>query len=113
VGFGLQAPAAIPVEVRAARRRVFRLSREVGAEGVRLERPAPFEPGEVVEIRLLLPDDPDPLAVRAVIELTEEEDAEGGLRGGSALRLLEPPHEAQRALHAYVARRLGLPFIRT
>jgi PilZ domain len=108
VGFGLQAPAAVPVEVRAARRRVFRLSRAVGEEGVRLERPAPFEPGEEVELRLVLPDGDETLSLRAVIELSEEDLAEGGARGGSGLRLIEPPHEARRALDGYVKRRLGL-----
>jgi hypothetical protein len=81
----------------------------VGEEGVRLERPAPFEAGEEVEIRLVLPDGDETLSLRAVIELSEEEAAEGGARGGSGLRLIEPPHEARRALDGYVKRRLGLP----
>ena len=76
---------------------------------MRLERPAPFEPGEVVEIRLVLPDGDETLSLRAVIELSEEEAAAGGERGGTGLRLIEPPHEARRALDGYVKRRLGLP----
>jgi hypothetical protein len=109
VSFGLQAPAAVPVELRAPQRRVFRLSHEVGEEGVRLAAPAPFEVGEPVQIRLLLPDSDEPLTLRAEVALVGDESEAGGARGGCGLRFIEPPREARQALTSYVARRLGLP----
>jgi Tfp pilus assembly protein PilZ len=109
VSFGLQAPAAVPVELRAARRRVFRLSHEVGEEGVRLAAPAPFEVGEPVELRLRLPDSDQPLTVRAEVALVGDDREQDGAVGGCGLRFIEPPHEVRRALAAYVAQRLGLP----
>jgi hypothetical protein len=107
VGLGLQAPAAVPVEVRASQRRVFRLSLAIGEEGVRLARPAPFELGERVEVRLVLPDGAE-LTLRATVEAVDDED-ERADQGGRALRFISAPHDARHALHAYVARRLGLP----
>jgi hypothetical protein len=97
----------VAVEVRASRRRVFRLSLEIGEEGVRLERPAPFELGERVELRLAIPDG-EQLTLRATVEAADDED-ERADKGGRALRFIAAPYEARRALHAYVARRLGLP----
>jgi hypothetical protein len=108
VGFGLQAPAAVPVELRASRRQIYRLSRDIGEEGVLLERPAPFELGERIEIRLPVPDTPEPLTLRATVEAVDDEDERGG-RGGRGLRFIEPAHEARRVLRGYVAERLGLP----
>src|SRR5436305_8716223 len=110
MSLGLQAPAAVPVELRASRRRVFRLSREIGEEGLRLERPAPFELGEPVEIRFLLPGTEEPMTLRASVEAVDDEDERSGL-GGRGLRLIEAPHEARHALHRYVAQRLGLPSV--
>jgi hypothetical protein len=109
VSFGLQAPAAVPVELRAARRRFFRLSHEVGEEGIRLAAPAPFEVGEPVELRLRLPDSDQPLTLRAEVQLVGDELEEHGAKGGCGLRFIEPPQEARRALASYVAQRLGLP----
>jgi Tfp pilus assembly protein PilZ len=109
VSFGLQAPAAVPVELRAARRRVFRLSHEVGEVGVRLAAPAPFEVGEPVELRLRLPDAPEPLQLRAEVALVGDPREEAGDRGGCGLRFIEPPHAARAAIASYVAERLGLP----
>jgi hypothetical protein len=103
----LQAPAAVPVELRASRRRVFRLSAEIGEEGVRLERPAPFELGEPVELRLPVPD-AEPVVLRATVEAVDDEDERSG-QGGRALRFIEPPAEARRVLRGYVLQRLGLP----
>jgi hypothetical protein len=108
VSFGLLAPAAVPIELRAARRRVFRLSQDVGEEGIRLQAPAPFEVGEPVELRLRLPDSDQPLTLRAEVELEGDDREE---RGGRGLRFIEPPQEARRALASYVAQRLGLPRI--
>jgi hypothetical protein len=108
VGFGLQAPAAVPVEVRASRRRIFRLSGEIGEEGVCLERPAPFELGERLDVRFALPDTEEVLTLRATVEAIDDEDERAGL-GGRGLRFIDPPHDARHVLNAYVARRLGLP----
>ncbi len=88
------------IEVRAAGRRVFRLSRQLGPEGVCLGKPAPFEPGRPVEICFRLPDGDDALTLRARLE----EDTRD-------LTLIEAPTEARQALAAYVARRLGLPYV--
>lgn len=109
MSFGLQAPAAVPIELRASRRRLFRLSQDVGEEGIRLARPAPFEIGEPVELRLRLPDSDQPLTLRAEVELVGDEGEEQGTVGGCGLRFIEPPQEARRVLAGYVASRLGLP----
>jgi hypothetical protein len=108
VGFGLQAPAAVPVELHASRRRLFRLSHLLGEEGICLERPAPFELGARVELRLILPGSDEPIALRARVEALDDAE-ERAEKGGRGLRFLEPPHEARRALRTYVAQRLGLP----
>jgi hypothetical protein len=108
VGLGLLAPAAVPVELRTADRRVFRLSREVGDEAVRLERPAPFELGEPVDVRLVLPDTDGPLVLRAEVTAVGDDAEAEGTVGGCGLLLVEPSVEAKGALMAYVARRLGL-----
>jgi hypothetical protein len=109
VSFGLQAPAAVPVELRASQRRVFRLSHQVGEEGVRLSSPAPFELGEPVQVRLQLPGADEPLTLRAEIELVGDDREGGGSVGGCGLRFIEPSREARQALASYVAERLGLP----
>jgi hypothetical protein len=106
--FGLQAPAAIPVELRSSRRRLYRLSHSVGEEGLRLERRAPFELGEPVQIRFILPGADEPLTLRATVQPVDDED-ERSDRGGRGLQLIETPRAAREALHQYVARRLGLP----
>jgi hypothetical protein len=97
----------VPVEVRTAERRVFRLSREVGDGGVRLVLPAPFEPGRPVEIRFRLPGSEIPFVVQARVGATREEQE--GEQGGCALDFLDPPPEVRTAIAAYVAERLGLP----
>jgi hypothetical protein len=109
VTLGLQAPAAVPVELRASQRRVFRLSSEVGEEGVRLGAPAPFEVGEPLEVRLVLPDTDEPLRLRAEVALVGDEREAEGANGGCGLRFIEPPRAARDALVAYVSQRLGLP----
>jgi hypothetical protein len=52
----LRAPIAVAVEIRAPAGRVFRLAWNVGEDGLRLQRPLPFEAGRPVEARLTLPD---------------------------------------------------------
>jgi hypothetical protein len=98
----LRAPIAVPVEIRAPARRVFRLAAAVGEDGVRLARGSSFEPGRPVDVRFVLPDgDGAPLALRAVIAPGEAED--------DALDFIDAPADSRAAIHRYVARRLGLP----
>jgi hypothetical protein len=111
VTLGLAAPAAVPVEVRAADRRFFRLSHEIGPGGIRLEKPAPFEPGRPVVVRfaLPLPGDGSVIELPAEVATTGDPAEQEGERGGRALYFREPPPEARVAIAAYVAERLGLP----
>ncbi|MES1157721.1 MAG: PilZ domain-containing protein [Haliangium ochraceum] len=105
----LFAPLAVPVEIGAGERRVFRLSRLVADTGLRLENPAPFEVGQPVSVTFALAerDAMVPLALRAVIQLTDD-DGEGA-DGGRELTFVDPPREARAAIVRYVAGRLGLP----
>ena len=101
---------AVAVEVRVtgdSERRAFRLASAVGEDGIRLERPAPFEVGRPVDVRFLLPDAPTALVLRAEITLAHE-DGEGE-HGGRELAFLSAPLEARQEIHRYVARRIGLP----
>ena len=101
---------AVSVEVRVVGdpdRRAFRLARAVSEDGIRLERPAPFEIGRPVDIRFALPDEPEVLALRAEIALGDD-DGEGE-HGGRELAFIEPGRDARRSIHRYVAARLGLP----
>jgi len=98
---GLRAPIAIPVEIRADARRMFRLAAAIGEDGMRLETAVPFESGRVVEARFSLPDGPS-LVLPARLDGPDGDPAE-------ALSFLEPPAEARQALHRYVAERLELP----
>jgi hypothetical protein len=97
----LRAPIAIPVEVRAGDRRVFRLAAAIGEDGLRLETPVPFEGGHPVEARFEIPGGPR-LALPARLDGVEDEPAD-------ALTFLEPPADARQALHRYVVERLELP----
>ena len=96
----LRAPIAVPVEIRAPARRVFRLAADVGEDGLRLARTAPFEPGRPVDVRFALPDG-EAFALRARVGGDEPE--------GDRLEFLEPPAEARVALRRYAHERLGLP----
>ena len=91
---------AVPIEIRAPARRVFRLAWNVGEDGIRLARGASFEPGRPVELRFVLPE-AEALAVRAEIAAGEIENDE--------LRFLDPPSDARVAIRRYVHTRLGLP----
>lgn len=106
VGLSLRAPIAVPVEIRAdspgGASRVFRLAWNAGEDGVRLERPAPFEPGRPVQVRLALPDGASALDLRARLSTDDDERA-------VELTFLDPPEEARVALRRYVHDRLGLP----
>ncbi len=102
----LRAPIAVPVELRADARRAFRLSWNVGEDGLRLAGRLPFETGRLVEARFSLPGGAA-LALRAQVTAggpdSEDADAAG------ELAFLEPPGDARRSLHAYVVERLELP----
>jgi hypothetical protein len=108
VSLGLSAPAAVPVELRAADRRVFRLSEEIGMGGIRLHRAAPFEPGRPVSIRFSLPGATTEMVLEAeVVEIGDP--SESGDGGGAALYFLDLSPEMKSALAGYVAERLGIP----
>lgn len=103
----MRAPLAVAVEIVGAGRRIFRLSRAAGEDGVRLERPAPFDPGRPVRVRFELPDRSQTLALQARIALCDE-DGEGE-QGGRELQFLAPAEDARLLLRRYVAERLELP----
>jgi hypothetical protein len=108
----LRAPLAVPVEVRtdgnsAEVRRVFRLARSVGEDGVRLARPVPFDIGRPVAIAFTLPDAPTAIVLRAELALSDD-DGEGE-SGGCELTFLSAPGEVRQSIHRYIADRLGLP----
>lgn len=108
----LRAPIAVPVEIRADARRVFRLAWNVGEDGLRLAGDLPFEPGRPIEARFRLPDG-EALALRASVA------NDGGQRDGDRdrddrdrpreLTFLDPPADARIALRRYVQVRLELP----
>ena len=102
----LRAPVAVAVEIRGPDRRAFRLALHIGADGLALEEPAPFEIGRPVEIAFRLPDGEAPLSARARVGLCDGDDEE---KGGRALEFLDPPAELRLAVAAYVKDRLGLP----
>ncbi len=115
VPMSLRAPLAVPVEVRTDSssgelRRVFRLARNVGEDGLRLARPVPFDIGRPVAIAFTLPDSPGPIVLRAELALTED-DGEGEL-GGRELAFVSTPAEARQSIQSYVVERLGLPPVR-
>jgi hypothetical protein len=97
----LRAPIAVPVEIRAPKRRVFRLAAAVGEDGVRLAGAAPFEPGRPVDVRFDLPDGLGALALRAIVE--------EGEAATDRLVFVDPPSGAREAIRRYVHGRLGLP----
>jgi hypothetical protein len=112
VAMSLRAPLAVPVEIRtdgksSDLRRVFRLARNVGEDGLRLARPVPFDIGRPVAVAFTLPDFPTPIVLRAVLALTED-DGEGE-GGGRELTFLSAPSEDRQSINRYVADRLGLP----
>jgi hypothetical protein len=109
----LRAPVAVPVEVRAeigtGSRRAFRLAQSVGEDGVRLVRPAPFEPGRPVEIAFTLPDGPALRLSAEVLHADSDDEKQNEGAGGRELTFIEVPSDARAALRGYVRSRLGLP----
>jgi hypothetical protein len=104
-GLSLRAPIAVPVEIRAPARRVFRLAFQVGEDGVTLQRGAPFEAGRPVELSFTLPDGAERLALRAELVAGDGDDG----AAPTELAFLDPPEAARAALRRYVRERLGLP----
>ena len=113
MSLGLSAPAAVAVELRTTDRRVYRLSQELGLGGIRLGRPAPFEPGQPVTIRFTVPGDGSrpsvPLEMTAELVTTGDPAEAGGERGASALYFLHADADARSTISTYIADRLGLP----
>jgi hypothetical protein len=109
----LRAPVAVPVEVRAEigtePRRAFRLAQAVGEDGVRLVRPAPFEPGRPVEIAFTLPDGPTLRLSAEVLHADSDDEKKNEGKGGRELAFFDVPADARAALRGYVKSRLGLP----
>jgi PilZ domain-containing protein len=97
----LRAPIAVPVEIRAPKRRVFRLSAAVGEDGIRLARGTAFEPGRPVDVRFALPDGGGALALPAIVDAGDAPDDE--------IAFVDPPADAREAIRRYVHGRLGLP----
>ena len=97
----LRAPIAVPVEIRAPARRVFRLTAAVGEDGLRLARGASFEVGRPVDVRFELPDGGGALALTAIVGEGHIDDDELGF--------VDPPAAAREAIRRYVHGRLGLP----
>jgi len=96
----LRAPIAVPVEIRAPARRLYRLAAAIGEDGIRLARGAAFEPGRPVDVRFALPDG-GTLALRATVGEGDAQDDELGF--------VDPPADAREAIRRYVHGRLGLP----
>jgi hypothetical protein len=97
----LRAPIAVPVEIRAPKRRVFRLTAAIGEDGIRLARGASFEIGRPVDVSFDLPDGGGALALRATVGEGDEADDQ--------LAFIDPPAGAREAIRRYVHGRLGLP----
>ena len=97
----LRAPIAVPVEIRAPARRVFRLAAAVGEDGIRLARGASFEPGRPVDLRFDLPDGGGALELSAIVREGRADDDELGF--------VNAPPDAREAIRRYVHGRLGLP----
>ena len=111
MSLGLSAPAAVPVELRAGDRRVFRLSQEIGTGGIRLGRAAPFERGRPVTARFTLPGADAAIEIEAEIVAIGDPSEDDGQHGGAAMYFLGTPPDVQTALAAYVAERLGIPML--
>jgi hypothetical protein len=111
VSLGLSAPAAVPVELRAADRRSVRLSEEIGTGGIRLTSAAPFEPGRPVEVRFALPGSTVTLVMDGEVVTTGDPSEDAGERGGAAIYFLKPTPDERTALASYVSERLGIPLL--
>lgn len=104
----MSAPAAVTVEVRSSDRRVFRLTHEIGEKGLVLTKPAPFEPGRPVRVRLTLPGSRLALTLDATITVLGEPGEEDGQQGGCGLEFLNADADTRATILKYVLPRLGL-----
>jgi hypothetical protein len=106
----LRAPIAVPVELRADTRRVFRLARSIGEDGVRLVRPAPFDVGREVKVRLVLPGGTSTLAMSASVQSADADEEDRLERAsGREVAFIDASQETRAAISAYVKDRLRLP----
>jgi hypothetical protein len=104
----LRAPIAVPVEIRAEARRIFRLAWNVGEDGLRVAGDLPFEPGRPIEARFRLPAG-EGLALRARVAGPDSDDDGDQRERSRELTFLDPSAEARVALRRYVQTRLELP----
>jgi len=106
------APLAVAAEIRAldvgARLdRVWRTTRAIGVDGVRLERDVPFEAGRPVAVTLTLPDDDAALSATGVVEPVppDDEAREGEAARPRAIAFTALSEDARRRLQSYVRER--------
>lgn len=111
-----RAPIAVPVEVRAGKRRVYRLSQDIGEDGISLEQAAPFDEGRPVEIRFVLPMLDETIAVTMRAELqagshaaVDEDGRPVETFGGSELAFMEASPNQIEDVRRYVKGRLTRP----
>jgi len=106
----LRAPIAVPVEIRADARRAFRLTWNIGEDGVRFCGDLPFELGRLVEARLWLPGG-EALALRAQVTggNCDRDREDPSTDEAGELIFVDPPSDARGALRRYVIERLELP----
>jgi hypothetical protein len=122
----LRAPLAVVVEIHTDERRWFRLSRNIGSDGIALARPVPIEIGRPVQLWITLPlarpgatssdatsanamaldDDEGRLSLRA--EVIGEDAQAADDAGGDELAFIDPPYDARQILKRYVKERLAL-----
>jgi hypothetical protein len=108
----LPAPLAVAAEIRALDvgprlDRVWRLTRAIGEEGLRLERDLPFEAGRPVGVVLTLPDDDVALSTSGTVETVppDDEAAEGEVARPRAVVFGALGDDARRRIRRYVKER--------
>ena len=79
---------------------MFRLSWNLGEDGIGLVRGSSFEPGRPVDVTFPLPGG-ETLTLRAEVAGADVADDD--------LRFVDPPYEARAAIRDYLRGRLGLP----
>jgi hypothetical protein len=111
-----RAPIAVPVEIRAGNRRVYRLAHDIGEDGLSLEQPAPFDEGRPVEIRFVLPLPDETVALTLKAELqagshaaVDEDGRPLETFGGSELSFHEMSPNDLEELRRYIKGRLTRP----
>lgn len=111
-----QAPLNVTVEVRALDvgptiERVWRLSRAVGEDGVRLRRDLPWEAGRPVAVTLALPEEDLPVAVTGVVTAVppDEPELEGEQARPRAIAFTGVDEPTRGRLARYVLERMLSP----